>query len=156
MTHQMQSTQQTKGGEVSNSKTKEVSVSTKAQKIARLKNKQYREAFVGSQISVGLPFQIRALREQNGWKQSHLAQKAGMLQPRISAMESPGGAKFNLETLRRLAAAFDVALVVRFVPFSELVNWSEAFEPDKFSVPTFQQELETGAFEVPVQPGQSR
>ena len=115
-------------------------MSTRARKIARLKNKAYRDAFIGSQISVGLPFQIRALREQRGWKQSRLAMEAGMLQPRISAMESPGAAKFNLETLRRLASAFDVALMVRFVPFSELVDWSERFDPDKFNIPSFKDE----------------
>jgi len=114
----------------------------KAQKIARLKNKEYRDAFVGSQISVGLPFQIRALREERGWKQSRLALEAGMLQPRISAMEKPGEAKFNLETLRRIASAFDVALVVRFVPFSELIDWSNKFNPDHFHVPNFAEELE--------------
>jgi len=60
-----------------------------------------------------------------------------MLQPRISAMEAPGGAKFTLETLRRLASAFDVALVVRFAPFSDLVRWAEEFSPDTFSVAGF-------------------
>jgi len=116
----------------------EASVSTKLQKTANLKNKAYRDAFVASQISVGLPFQIRALREQRGWKQSFLAGKADMLQPRISAMESPGASKFNLETLRRLASAFDVALVVRFAPFGELLDWSEHFSPDTFRLPSFE------------------
>jgi transcriptional regulator with XRE-family HTH domain len=115
-------------------------VSTRAQKIAKLRNKQYRDAFVGSQISVGLPFQIRALREKRGWKQSQLAGKTGMLQPRISAMESPGGAKFTLETLRRLASAFDVALMVRFVPFSDLLRWSEDFNPDGFTIASFEED----------------
>jgi transcriptional regulator with XRE-family HTH domain len=96
---------------------------------------------VGSQISVGLPFQIRALREQRGWKQSDLAKAAGMLQPRISAMESPGGAKLNLETLRRLASAFDIGLAVRFVPFSELLAWSDNFTPDHFRIRSFEQDV---------------
>lgn len=114
---------------------------TKARKIARLKDKAYRDAFVASQISVGLPFQIRSLREERNMKQSDLAEKTGMLQPRISAMESPGGAKFTLETLRRVASAFDVALVVRFAPFSELLGWSEGFDPDEFSVPSFSNDI---------------
>lgn len=109
----------------------------RAQRIAKLRSKEYRDAFVGSQISVGLPFQIRALREQRGWKQSDLVERTGMLQPRISAMESPGGTKFTLETLRRLASAFDVALMVRFVPFSELLQCSDEFNPDTFAVPSF-------------------
>ena len=112
-------------------------MSTRARKIARLRNKEYRDAFVASQIGIGLPFQIRALREQREWKQSELAEKAGMLQPRISAVETPGGAKFTLETLRRIASAFDVALLVKFVPFSELVDQSEDFNPDTFRVPGF-------------------
>ena len=114
----------------------------KAQRIARLESKEYRDAFVGSQISVGLPFQIRALREQRGWKQSRLAELTGMLQPRISAMESPGGVKFTLETLRRLASAFDVALMVKFVPFSELLRSSEEFNPDTFVVASFAEDGE--------------
>ena len=104
------------------------------------KGKQHREAFVASQINVGLPFQIRALRKQRDWNQKQLADAAEMLQPRISAMEQPGGGALNLETLRRLAAAFDVALLVKFVPFSELVNFSDAFSPDDFSVASFENE----------------
>jgi len=80
-------------------------------------------------------------------KQADLAQKTGMLQPRISAMESPGGAKFTLETLRRVASAFDVALVVRFAPFSELLRWSERFEPDEFAVPSFEDDFASGQLE---------
>jgi DNA-binding Xre family transcriptional regulator len=88
----------------------------------KLQSKAYHDAFVASQISIGLPFQIYALRIQREWTQQQLAEKTGMLQPRISAMERPGGSKLNLDTLRRSASAFDVALVVRFVPFSELVE----------------------------------
>lgn len=140
MTRPIQLKQQTGDDEGYSSRTLDQPVSMRAQKIAKLKNKKYRDAFVASQISVGLPFQIRALREQRGWKQSTLAAKAEMLQPRISAMESPGSAKFNLETLRRIASAFDVALVVRFVPFSELVDWSDNFDPDSFEVPEFEKD----------------
>ena len=128
-------------GEAYYSNGKGTFVNTRARKIARLRDKEYRDAFVASQIDVGLPFQVRSLREQRRWKQSQLAEKAGMLQPRISAIETPGGAKFTLETLRRLASAFDVALLVKFVPFSELVDQSEDFNPDTFSVPSFGDDL---------------
>jgi len=69
-----------------------------------------------------------------------------MLQPRVSAMETPGRSKPNLETLLRLANAFDVGLIVRFAPFSEVVRWSENFVPDSFVVPTFQED--TGFIDV--------
>ena len=107
------------------------------------KGKEHRAAFVGSQISIGIPFQIRALRKQRKWDQRKLADKAGMLQPRISAVEKPGYGNLTLETLKRLAAAFDVALVVRFAPFSELIRWSDKFSPDDFNALGFDEEIES-------------
>ena len=115
----------------------------KTKTIARLKaGKAEREAFVTSQINIGLPFQIRALRKQRGWDQKKLADEAGMAQPRISAIEKIGGASLNLETLKRLAAAFDIGLVVRFAPFSELAQWSDNFYPDDFAVLSFDEDIE--------------
>lgn len=105
------------------------------------KSKAHRDAFVASQINVGLPFQIRALRKQRGFNQQELAKIAGMLQPRISAMEQVGGGQLNLDTLKKLAAALDVGLLVKFVSFSELIKWSNDFSPDDFSVPSFDAEI---------------
>jgi hypothetical protein len=56
-----------------------------------------------------------------------------MSQERISVAENPNYSRFNLKTLKKIASAFDVALIVRFVPISELVEWelklsSEALE----------------------------
>lgn len=105
-------------------------------------NKEYRHGLVNAQIEVDLPLQIRALRRQLVGTQPELSAMTGMKQPRISAMEKPGGAHFTLETLRRLAEAFDVALIVRFAPFSELLDWSGRFNPDSFRVPNFAAEAE--------------
>ena len=64
-----------------------------------LREKQYRDAYVDSQIRVGLPFQIRALRKsRDNMTQSALAEKAEMSQPRISEIESPGERNLNIET----------------------------------------------------------
>lgn len=104
--------------------------------IEKLKaSKKYRESFVGSQVRVGIPFQIRALRKQLEWSQSRLAEEASMNQPTISAMEGAGYDGFTLSTLRKLAAAFDVGLIVRFAPFGDLVHWTDHFSPDTFTVP---------------------
>jgi transcriptional regulator with XRE-family HTH domain len=105
--------------------------------IAQLKDKRYRDAFVAEHIATGIPFQIRALRKQKEWKQRELADHAGMLQERISVAENPNYAKFNIQTLKKIASAFDVALIVRFVPFSELLRWelnisSETLAPASF------------------------
>jgi len=104
---------------------------------AKLRDHGYRKAFVASQINIGIPFQIRALLKARGWTQEKLAERTGMLQPRISAMLKPGKTRPNIETLRRIAEAFDCGLMVRFVPFSELAHWSERFEPDSFNVASF-------------------
>ena len=110
--------------------------------FTKLRNPEYRKAFVASQINIGIPFQLRALMKARGWTQEKLAERTGMLQPRISAMLKPGKTRPNIETLRRLAEAFDCGLVVRFAPFSELVRWSERFDPESFDVPPFTQEKE--------------
>lgn len=109
--------------------------------VEQLKDKAYREAFVFSQMSIPISFQIRALREQRKLTQKELAEKANMLQPRIVELERPKGNEPNLRTLGRLAAALDVALIVKFVPFSELVDWAERFSPDTFVVPSFDDDL---------------
>lgn len=103
----------------------------------KLSDPEYRKAFVASQINIGIPFQLRALLKSRGKTQEWLAEKAGMLQPRISGLLTPGKTRPNIETLRRLAEAFDCGLVVRFAPFSELARLSENFDPESFNVPTF-------------------
>jgi transcriptional regulator with XRE-family HTH domain len=118
-----------------------------SEQLAEIRSKEYRHGLVSAQIDVDLPLQIRSLRKHRGWTQPNLAEATGMKQPRISAMEKPGGARFNLETLSRLAEAFDVALIVRFAPFSELLDWSDKFNPDELEIANFEEELESGAFE---------
>jgi transcriptional regulator with XRE-family HTH domain len=113
--------------------------------IGKLRDAEYRTAFVASQINIGIPFQLRALLKGRGKTQEWLAEKTGMLQPRISGLLNPGKTRPNIETLRRLAEAFDCGLAVRFVPFSELVSWSEEFDPESFYVPGFDDEIGEGS-----------
>jgi transcriptional regulator with XRE-family HTH domain len=92
--------------------------------IARLRRgKAEREKFVESHVTKGIAHQIRVLRETFQMSQTDLASKVGMNQNAISRLESAEYGKPTITTLKRLAAAFDVGLVVRFVPFSEMVNW---------------------------------
>lgn len=111
--------------------------------IAKLKNKEYRDAFVSEHISTGIPFQMRALREQEErkWSQKELGKRAGMLQERISVLEDPDYGKFNIATLKKIASAFDIGLVVRFVPFSELAEWELNLSPESLNVPSFNEEI---------------
>jgi transcriptional regulator with XRE-family HTH domain len=112
--------------------------------VDKLADPEYRKAFVASQISIGIPFQIRGLlKSRPGWTQATLAERTGMAQPRISELMTPGKVRPNIETLRRIAEAFDCGLVVRFAPFSELAEWWEKFDPVSFSVPSFADDLKT-------------
>lgn len=108
--------------------------------ISKLKNKEYRDAFLAELITTGIPFQIKALREQRNLTQKQLGDQADMAQETISRFEDPNYGKLNLKTLERLASAFDVGLVVRFVPFSELVSWEINLSPESLGVLSFEQE----------------
>lgn len=80
--------------------------------------REYAEDFLDSSIA----FQIKALRQQHDWTQQDLADRAEMKQSRISAMEQVDYSRWSLKTLRRLAEAFDLALVVRFESFGALLD----------------------------------
>jgi transcriptional regulator with XRE-family HTH domain len=104
---------------------------------ASLQDKEYRDLFVAEEIATGLPFQLRAMRQARGWSQQELAERAGMTQEGISRLESLNYGRFTLTTLKRLASAFDVALVVRFEPFGRLVDWAANMSPEDLAVPAF-------------------
>jgi len=116
-------------------------VNTQSSLVAELTSKEYRDAFVASLLRIGLPMQCRALRESREWTQPELAEAAGMSQPRISEIERPGERKLNLETLLRLASAFDVGLQVRFVPFSKLIDDDDSVDLDSFYIEPFEEDL---------------
>jgi transcriptional regulator with XRE-family HTH domain len=88
-----------------------------------LKSKKYRDAFTSSHLATNIASQIFALREKFGWTQRDLARETGMAQARISLIENVTYDSFTVATLKRIASAFDVMLVVRFVPYSEGVDW---------------------------------
>jgi transcriptional regulator with XRE-family HTH domain len=108
---------------------------------AEIRDQEYRHGLIAAQIEVDLPLQLKALRKQRGWSQPEMEKRTGMKQSRFPLMERPGGAHFTLDTLQRLAEAFDVALIVKFAPFSEFLDWSKNFNPETFAVPSFAEEI---------------
>jgi transcriptional regulator with XRE-family HTH domain len=93
--------------------------------LRELEDAEYRRGFVEGHAKDTIAFQIRQLRKAEGWEQRDLARELGnpKLQPMISRYENPDYGRYSITTLLELAAAFDVALLVRFAPFSELVEW---------------------------------
>jgi transcriptional regulator with XRE-family HTH domain len=110
--------------------------------MGRLADEEYRREFASEYIGTGLAYQIRLLREGRGWTQKELAQRTGQAQGTISQLESPNYGRYSISTLKRLAAAFDVALLVRFAPFSELAHWMLHLTPQRLAPPSFADELE--------------
>src|SRR5207253_2649565 len=85
-------------------------------------------------IKNGVPYQIRSLRDQRGWTQGYLGEKAGKRQHGISRLEDPRyGSKLSIKSLLEIASAFDVALLVKFVPFSRLLNEYDDVSPEALS-----------------------
>ena len=110
--------------------------------LQKLKNKARRDLFVAGQIKTGIPFQVRAMRDKKGWTQAQLGTELGMTQTNVSRLESPGYGRLNITTLQRIASVFDVALVVRFVPFSELIRWTDNLSPEAMAPASFGEEID--------------
>jgi transcriptional regulator with XRE-family HTH domain len=84
-------------------------------------DKEYRHAYADESLSTYIATQIKVLREQRQLTQRELAERAGMAQPRIAVMEDINYSSWSINTLRRLAQAFDVRLSVKFENFSSLI-----------------------------------
>jgi hypothetical protein len=117
-----------------------VSINSRASIIARLQDPEYRALFVSEHIDTGLRFQIRALRESKG-SQAQVSKEWGKAQPWICKLESPNYGKYSLSTLKEIAAFYDVGLLVQFVPFSTLADWTLRFPEEALSVPPFSKDV---------------
>jgi transcriptional regulator with XRE-family HTH domain len=106
--------------------------------IEKLRNKVFRSSFVSAQVRRLVTSQIKALRESKRWTQGELGLRAGMKANAISRLENPDYGDFTINTLLRLAKAFDVGLIVRFAPFSELAMWNESVSPKDYVPPDFE------------------
>jgi transcriptional regulator with XRE-family HTH domain len=106
-----------------------------SQIINLLRDKHARAAYIRGKLGVLVPSQIRALRLKSALPtQKDLAKVSGIHQSRISMLETPGASNVTLETLAKLAAIFKVGLIVKFVPFSEMLRWENDFSQDSFNV----------------------
>lgn len=106
----------------------------------QLEDREQRHLHVEAQIRIGVPLQIRAMRESRGWTQSVMAEKLGTTQNAISRLENPGSGKPNIGTLERIAEVCDVALLVRFVPFSHFVRTVDGMSNSSVAIPDYQTE----------------
>ena len=114
-------------------------MSERSERISRLlKSQESRTSYIKSKLAVLVPAQIRTLRTNSVDPpmpyQRDLAREADLHQSRISMFETPGAANMTLETIAKIAAGLRVGVVIKFVPFSEMLHWENVFSPDTFQV----------------------
>jgi transcriptional regulator with XRE-family HTH domain len=114
-----------------------MTLEVRAQLLESLRDPEYRREFVAEHLSTGLAFQLRHLRESREWTQEGLAQQIGKTQELISQWENPDYGRYSLTTLKAFAEVFDVALLVKFAPFSELVDWVTGLTSERLAPKSF-------------------
>lgn len=110
------------------------------QLLDSLSDKDYREALAVEHVNTTIAVQIRNMRENHQWDQIDLANCLGKHQEAVSRWENPDYGRHSITTLKALASAFDVALLVKFVPFSELVKDMVNLSETRLSPPSFNEE----------------
>jgi transcriptional regulator with XRE-family HTH domain len=100
--------------------------------LKELRSRDYRRAFVESHARESIAYQLRQMRKRKEWTGKDVAAALGneKLQPMISRYENPDYGKYTVSTLLQLADVFDVGLLVRFAPFSELVHWDQRVQDE--------------------------
>jgi transcriptional regulator with XRE-family HTH domain len=102
-----------------------------------LSNKTNRDDFVFDTVDDSIAVQVYSMRRRRGWTQEALAENTGTKQSGVCRWEN-GEPPQSLTTLKKIAAAFDVGLIVRFVPFSEMVQGDS--QPVDKHVPSFNED----------------
>jgi transcriptional regulator with XRE-family HTH domain len=96
-----------------------------------LADKEYAHAYMESVIDAYIATQLKVLREQRDWSQETLATQAEMKQERISVLESVNYSSWSINTLRRLARAFDLVVTVSFENFGTELSRVEGLDARK-------------------------
>ncbi|MBO9790459.1 helix-turn-helix transcriptional regulator [Xanthomonas perforans] len=105
-------------------------------------NKERRQAYMDAAIEQGIAWQIKLNRELRGMSQSQLAKVLGTKQSAISRMEDPTYGSHSLDTLQAIAHAFDCALLVKLISYSDLAVESQRLtEVHQYALP-FTEEME--------------
>jgi transcriptional regulator with XRE-family HTH domain len=109
----------------------------------KLRQKNYRDAYVAEHVRHGIAHQIRALRNQREWNQGRLSQLLGKPQSVVSRLEDPSYGKVTVQTLLELASVFDVALQVRFISYSSFLQQTRDLTISSMKVAGFNKDLGT-------------
>ena len=98
---------------------------------------EYRHAYAASFLNTSIAAQIKALRDARNWTQEELGSRAGMRQESICRLENVNYSGWSINSLRRLAEAFDLALVVKFESFGNLLQDIVSLNKETLIRPSF-------------------
>lgn len=111
-------------------------------RLQKLRSKAYRNSFSQSITSTQIATQIRLLREASGLSQSEMAKKLGTRQSAVARLEDANYGKQSLAVLHKIAAAFDVAAWVEFIPYSTLLQRIADLSPVAITPKTYELEFD--------------
>jgi|HubBroStandDraft_4_1064222.scaffolds.fasta_scaffold535414_2 transcriptional regulator with XRE-family HTH domain len=85
-----------------------------------LRDQEFSEGYAESFLNSYVATQIKVIREQRNMKQSDLAHEVGTTQTAISRIENVNYSSWNINTLKKLARAFHLRLMVSFETYGTL------------------------------------
>lgn len=104
------------------------------------RDSEYRQGYMEAAVEQGVAWQLKINREARGISQVEMARLLGTKQSAVSRMEDPSYGVHNLETLKKAAAVFDCALLVRFVSYSVLGREAECLSPGELYAESYSEE----------------
>lgn len=110
----------------------------RAQLLRKFADFVYRHAYAEEYLDSAIATQIKVLREQRGMTQVELAGHLGMKQSQIARMENVNHTGWQIRTLKRVAKAFDLFLVVKFESFGGALPDIENFNRRALERPSFE------------------
>ena len=96
--------------------------------IEEFQDKEYREAYADEFLNTYVASQIRVIREERGMTQKQLAEAIGTHQAGISRIENVSYSGWSINTLKKLAHAFDCRLYISFETYASLFTSKANFK----------------------------
>lgn len=103
----------------------------------KAEDREFRHGYVESFLSTRLALQIRSNRKARGWTQKRLADEAGLHQSQIPELEDIDNETWTINKLLKIAAAFDLVLVVKLESFGNALPEFASVAPEELVRPSF-------------------
>lgn len=108
--------------------------------LKELADPEYRGYYAEQHLNSTLATQIRTVREQRGYTQAKLAERAGMHQAAVSRIENVNYARWNIGTLKKIAESLGCWLDIRLESWGKLVTSVEEYSPENLRRERFEED----------------